>query len=153
MESTRSDDVQPGKRATRASGRAVFAACRGGSGGRSARASPGPGAIGHAASPICSTGSASWQHRSLPIRGKGSSGNPCDTAFPRWWLAVVGLGILAVGLYVAWGRLAPDSVPGILPDEIARPSPREEPPQAIAAAADSTAVESTPAEPELSDSW
>ena len=77
---------------------------------------------------------------------------PVRHGMSRWWLAVAGLGILAVGLYVAWVRLAPDSVPGILPDEIARPSPREEPPQAIAAAADSTAVESTPAEPELSDS-
>ena len=77
---------------------------------------------------------------------------PVRHGISRWWQAVVGLGILAVGLYVAWVRLAPDSVPGILPDKIARPSPREEPPQAIAAAADSTAVESTPAEPELSDS-
>jgi hypothetical protein len=71
----------------------------------------------------------------------------------RWWLAVVGLGILAVGLYVASVRLAPDSVPGILRDEVARPSPRQEPPQAIAAAADSTAMDATPpAEPEPPDS-
>ncbi len=78
--------------------------------------------------------------------------HPVRPGIARWWLAVVGLGILAVGLYAASVRLAPDSVPGILPDEIARPSPREEPPQAIASAVDSTAMDSTPAGTELADS-
>jgi hypothetical protein len=70
----------------------------------------------------------------------------------RWWLATVGLGMLAVGLYVAWVRLAPDSISGILRDDLARPTPRDERPQAIPAAVDSTAMESTPADPELPDS-
>ncbi len=74
----------------------------------------------------------------------------------RWWLATAGLGILAVGLYVAWVRLAPDSGPesisGIKSDDVARLPPREVRPQAIPAAADSAAIDSTPAVPELANS-
>ncbi|MBK7904574.1 MAG: protein kinase [Proteobacteria bacterium] len=81
----------------------------------------------------------------------------------RWWLATTGLGILAVGLYVAWARLAPDSGPetiiGILRDGIGMPrddnarlSPHEEQPRAVPATADSTSLDSTPAVPELTDS-
>ncbi len=77
---------------------------------------------------------------------------PVPPGISRWWLAPVGLGILAVGLYVAWVRLAPEIVPTIPPYEIAHPSPREEPPQAIAAAADSTTMDSAPAELELAAS-
>ena len=36
--------------------------------------------------------------------------HPVRPGISRWWLATAGLGILAVGLYVAWVRLAPDSV-------------------------------------------
>jgi serine/threonine protein kinase len=83
--------------------------------------------------------------------------HPVRPGISRWWLATVGLGILAVGLYVAWVRLAPDSsgpdsVSGILRDGIARLTPREERPQAIPAAVDSTAMDSTPADPELANS-
>jgi len=67
----------------------------------------------------------------------------------RWWLTTAGLGILAVGLYVAWFRLTPDggrgSVPGIARDDVARPSPRDERPPAAPAAVDSTASDSQPA--------
>jgi hypothetical protein len=71
------------------------------------------------------------------------------TGVSRWWLGTAGIGILAVGLSVAWVRLAPDSAFGTLRDDVARPSPREERPQAIPAAADSTAMDSRTAEPEL----
>ncbi len=62
--------------------------------------------------------------------------HPVRPGISRWWLASAGLGILAVGLYMAWIRLAP----------------REERPQPIPAAADSTAIDSTPAVPELAGS-
>ena len=48
---------------------------------------------------------------------------PARSGFSRGWLAIAGLGILAVGCYVAWVRLAPDSsldsIFGILRDDIA----------------------------------
>ena len=97
---------------------------------------------------VATPGSAQPRHRfeRHPVR-PGSS---------RWWLATAVLGILAVGLYVAWVRLAPnsglDNVPGVLRDYVARPSPREEQPQVVAAAAESTAIDSAPANPELPDS-
>jgi hypothetical protein len=82
--------------------------------------------------------------------------HPIRPGVSRWWLATAGLGILAVGLYVAWVRLAPDSVPesisGILSDDVARLPPREVPPQPIPAAADIAAKDSTPAVPELANS-
>jgi len=74
--------------------------------------------------------------------------SPAPTRSSRWWLAAAGLGIVAVGLYVAWVRLAPDDgrdiVGGIMRDDIARPSPRVELPQAVPAAVDSTAIDSEP---------
>jgi serine/threonine protein kinase len=74
----------------------------------------------------------------------------------RWWLATAGLGIVAVGLYVAWTRLTPDrgpdNVAAMLREDVARPSPREERPQAIPAAADSAAINSSPVVPELANS-
>jgi len=86
----------------------------------------------------------------------GFEPHPVRSGISRWWLATAGLGILAVGLYVAWVRLAPDSGPdsvsGILRDAVARLPAREERPQPIPAAADSTAIDSTPADPELGDS-
>jgi serine/threonine protein kinase len=82
-----------------------------------------------------------------PAAGRGIS---------RWWLTTAGLGILAVGLYVAWVRLAPDGsrdiVPGPMRDDIARTAPPEERLQATPAAAESTAVDSSPAGPVLAES-
>ncbi len=79
--------------------------------------------------------------------------HPVRPGISRWWLATAGLGILAVGLYVAWVRLAPDSVSlEYCVMTLRARSPREERPQAIPAAADSTAIDSTPAVPELADS-
>jgi serine/threonine protein kinase len=77
---------------------------------------------------------------------------PARSGISRWSLATVGLAILAVGLYVAWVRLVPDSVPGILSDDFARPSPRQARPKAIPTAADSTAMHSTLVGPERPDS-
>jgi serine/threonine protein kinase len=86
----------------------------------------------------------------------GFERHPVRPGISRWWLATAGLGILAVGLYVAWVRLAPDSGPDIvseiLRDDVARLPPRKERPQAIPPAADSTAINSTPADSELGDS-
>ncbi len=86
----------------------------------------------------------------------GVERNPVRPGISRWWLATAGLGILTVGLYVAWVRLAPDSGPestsGILSDDVARLPPREVPPQPIPAAADSAAIDSSPVVPELSNS-
>jgi hypothetical protein len=66
------------------------------------------------------------------------------------------LSIVAGGLYVAWVQLAPnvgrDDVPGTMRDVTARPSPPEERPQATPAAADSTAIESSPTGPVLTES-
>ncbi len=74
---------------------------------------------------------------------------PARQGLSRWWLTTAGLGVLAVGLYVAWVRLAPDgdrdSVPGQMREEIARPTPREERPQATPAATVATASDSVPA--------
>jgi len=77
---------------------------------------------------------------------------PVRPGIARWWLTTMGLGILAVGLYVAWVRLALDSVSGLLRDDIARLLPHVNPPQPIPAAAHSTSINSTAAAPELADS-
>jgi serine/threonine protein kinase len=86
------------------------------------------------------------QHRQRierPAAGPGHS---------RWWLTTAGLAILAVGLYVAWVRLAPDgggdSLAGFMRNDSARPTQREEsPPAAAATATDSTSADPVPAEP------
>ena len=86
----------------------------------------------------------------------GMEPHPVRSGISRWWLATAGLGFLAVGLYVAWLRLAPDNGPvnvsGILRDDVARLPTREERSQAIPAGADSTAIDSTPADPKRADS-
>jgi serine/threonine protein kinase len=72
-----------------------------------------------------------------PATGRGYSG---------WWLTAAGLAILAVGLYVAWVRLAPggggDSFAGFVRNDSTRPTQREEPPPTV----NSTATASTPAD-------
>jgi hypothetical protein len=66
-------------------------------------------------------------------------------------VTTAGLAILAVGLYVAWVRLAPDggrdSVAGIVRNDSDRPTQREAPPPAAA----STATGPTPADPTPAD--
>ena len=85
---------------------------------------------------------------------------PARPAMSRWWLTTVGLGILALGLYGTWIRMAPDrgrdSVPGAMRDDIAGQALREERPQATSAAlaatsADSKPREFVPAHPRVSD--
>ena len=85
-----------------------------------------------------------------------------EPGYSRWWLATAGLAILAVGLYVAWVRLAPDgsgdSFAGFVRNDSARPTQREEsPPAAAATATDSTSAdpvraETVAADPVLTDS-
>ncbi len=67
---------------------------------------------------------------------------PAGASNSRWWLTTAGLAMLAVGLYVAWVRLAPDT---------AGPTPRQEPPPVTPPAAAATAAESTPADPAPAD--
>ncbi len=77
---------------------------------------------------------------------------PARSGIARWWLAAAGLCILAVGLYVAWTRLAPAGLSGTPLDDIAPPLAREGRTQAFPAATDSTSMDSTPVVPELTDS-
>lgn len=87
------------------------------------------------------------QRNERPAAGSGSS---------RWWLTTAGLIMLAVGLYVAWDRLAPDggrgSVPGAVREDSARPTLREEsPPGAITSPMDSTPADPVPPDPAPAD--
>jgi len=77
---------------------------------------------------------------------------PAGPGNSRRWLITAGLAILAVGLYIAWVRLAPDSVRDsfarIVRSYSVRPAPLEEPPPAAASTArDSTPVDPVPADP------
>ena len=84
----------------------------------------------------------------------GSERKPARSGASHGWLITAGLGLLAVGLYVAWVRLAPDSVPGIQRGDIARLFQREEvPPTTTPAAADLTSTRLTRAGPVLPDSF
>jgi serine/threonine protein kinase len=65
----------------------------------------------------------------------------------RWWLTTVGLAILAVGLYVAWVRLAPDGSRDRIPG-VAR---EESPPAAAATATESTSPDPVPTDPVPAD--
>jgi serine/threonine protein kinase len=79
----------------------------------------------------------------------GSARMPARSGASRGWLITAGLGLLALGLYVAWVRLAPDSVHAIKRDDTARLLPRAERPQATPTAADSIATGLIPARPVL----
>jgi len=56
-----------------------------------------------------------------------SKRTPARSGPSRGWLITAGLGLLAVGLYVAWVRLAPDSASAIQRDDTARFSTRSIP--------------------------
>jgi serine/threonine protein kinase len=81
---------------------------------------------------------------------------PAGPGISRWWATTAGLAILAIGLYGAWVRLAPDSgrgtVAGIARNDSARPTPREEPSPATLPAADPVPADPAPGEPVLAES-